>query len=167
MTPNCSRSVLITPRWLLAYMIYSFWIFDRHTECIFRRIWNADAQNNAPNTAAKAEDIAKLIFGISLSLRNMARKLSNDDAFLAFSTSKYKLHYFETASNLKLVFLTDPGIETLSAALKRIYQTIYLDYVVKNPLSPVEHSGGEGVDNELFTMSLDAYVNGLPGFSGY
>lgn len=33
--------------------------------------------------------------------------------------------------------------------------------VVKNPLSPVEHPGGEGVKNELFELGLDQFVRGL------
>jgi hypothetical protein len=30
--------------------------------------------------------------------------------------------------------------------------------VVKNPLSPVEHPGGVGVNNELFEESLEQFV---------
>lgn len=30
--------------------------------------------------------------------------------------------------------------------------------VVKNPLSPAEHPGGLGVDNELFEQSLEQFV---------
>jgi hypothetical protein len=33
--------------------------------------------------------------------------------------------------------------------------------VVKNPLSPVEHPGGEGVANELFELALDQFVKGV------
>lgn len=33
--------------------------------------------------------------------------------------------------------------------------------VVKNPLSPVEHKGGDGVKNEMFEMGLDKFVRGL------
>jgi hypothetical protein len=33
--------------------------------------------------------------------------------------------------------------------------------VVKNPLSPVEHKGGEGVKNELFELGLDQFVRSL------
>lgn len=33
--------------------------------------------------------------------------------------------------------------------------------VVKNPLSPVEHRGGEGVANELFELALDQFVKGV------
>lgn len=32
------------------------------------------------------------------------------------------------------------------------------ELVVKNPLSPVEHPGGLGVNNELFEESLEQFV---------
>lgn len=37
----------------------------------------------------------------------------------------------------------------------------YLCVVVKNPLAPVEHKGGEGVKNELFELGLDQFIRGL------
>lgn len=43
-------------------------------------------------------------------------------------------------------------------ALQQIYVNIYVEYVVKNPLSPAEHPGGIGVNNELFEASLDLFV---------
>ena len=33
--------------------------------------------------------------------------------------------------------------------------------VVKNPLSPVEHRGGEGVATELFEMAVEQFVSGV------
>jgi trafficking protein particle complex subunit 1 len=33
-----------------------------------------------------------------------------------------------------------------------------VEYVVKNPLSPVEHPGGVGVNNELFEAALGQFV---------
>lgn len=43
-------------------------------------------------------------------------------------------------------------------ALQQIYVNCYVEYVVKNPLSPVEHPGGIGVNNELFELSLEQFV---------
>lgn len=43
-------------------------------------------------------------------------------------------------------------------ALHQIYVSIYVEYVVKNPLSPVEHPGGLGVDNDLFEITLEQFV---------
>lgn len=33
--------------------------------------------------------------------------------------------------------------------------------VVKNPLAPVEHKGGDGVRNALFETGLDSFIRGL------
>lgn len=34
----------------------------------------------------------------------------------------------------------------------------FVSLVVKNPLSPTEHTGGVGVNNELFEESLEQFV---------
>ncbi|KAL7983019.1 hypothetical protein Chor_013625 [Crotalus horridus] len=62
-------------------------------------------------------------------------------------TSKYKLHYYETPSGLKVVMNTDLGI--------------YVEYVVKNPLCSLN----ETIQSELFRNKLDSFVRALPFFS--
>jgi trafficking protein particle complex subunit 1 len=54
--------------------------------------------------------------------------------------------------------LTDTKSGSMRIALHQIYVSIYVEYVVKNPLSPVEHPGGLGVNNELFEITLDQFV---------
>jgi Sybindin-like family len=54
--------------------------------------------------------------------------------------------------------LTDTKSGSMRIALHQIYVTIYVEYVVKNPLSPVEHSNGLGVKNELFEITLEQFV---------
>ena len=54
--------------------------------------------------------------------------------------------------------LTDTKSGPMRIALQQIYVNIYVEFVVKNPLSPVEHPGGLGVDNELFEASLEQFV---------
>lgn len=39
-----------------------------------------------------------------------------------------------------------------------MWLTCFLATVVKNPLSPVEHPNGIGVNNELFEESLEQFV---------
>ncbi|KAH6654320.1 Longin-like domain-containing protein [Truncatella angustata] len=170
--------------------VYSFYIFDRHTECIYTKLWlapsgsssdlvppppsSSSAAGTAPaptaqqksqkltQTQRRANDDAKLIFGTVFSLRNMARKLGgDDDAFISYRTGQYKLHYYETPSNLRFAMLTEPGAPGMRNVLHQIYINLWVEYVVKNPLSPVEHKGGEGVRNEMFEMGLDKFVRGL------
>ncbi|ETS80576.1 hypothetical protein PFICI_08105 [Pestalotiopsis fici W106-1] len=164
--------------------VYSFYIFDRHTECVYSKLWisapppgsisssdGAGAPGTAPppapvaptaNSIKRAGDDAKLIFGTVFSLRNMARKLGgDDDAFISYRTAQYKLHYYETPTNLRFALLTEPGAPSMRNVLHQIYINLWVEYVVKNPLSPVEHKGGEGVRNEMFEMGLDKFVRGL------
>ncbi|RHZ71679.1 hypothetical protein CDV55_106651 [Aspergillus turcosus] len=161
-------------------VVYSFYIFDRHAECIYKRRWlprpasivgkssrptsEVATQNGVPSvfgqSARTTDDDAKLIFGTVFSLRNMVRKLGGeDDSFVTYRTSQYKLHYYETPTNIKFVMLTDVKSPSMRVALQQIYINLYVEYVVKNPLSPVEHPGGVGVNNELFEESLEQFVH--------
>ncbi|KAI9874444.1 MAG: TRAPP subunit bet5 [Pleopsidium flavum] len=160
-------------------VVYSFYIFDRHAECIYKKHWPprpTSSGNRAPGPTSdssamssgvngtgrhglSAEDDAKLVFGTIFSLRNMVRKLGGpDDNFISYRTSQYKLHYYETPTNLKFVMLTDTRTINLRHVLNQIYINLYVEFVVKNPLSPVEHPGGVGVDCEMFEAGLDQFV---------
>ncbi|ODH13531.1 hypothetical protein ACO22_07158 [Paracoccidioides brasiliensis] len=171
-------------------VVYSFYIFDRHAECIYKRRWlprptstgskpprptsdSAALSNGLPkfipvsSQSLTAEDDAKLIFGAVFSLRNMVRKLGgDDDNFVCYRTSQYKLHYYETPTNIKFVMLTDTKSGSMQLALQQIYVNLYVEYVVKNPLAPVEHPGGLGVNNELFEESLEQFVTIYSSFVG-
>ncbi|KAL8400211.1 hypothetical protein RB594_000559 [Gaeumannomyces avenae] len=166
--------------------VYSFYIFDRHTECIYTKQWLPPPRDEAATAAgagagagaigggggggggrgkavrdSRADD-AKLIFGTVFSLRNMVRKLGgDDDAFVAYRTAQYKLHFYETPTNLRFVLLTDTASMSMRNVLHQIYINLWVEYVVKNPLSPAEHRGGEGVKNELFELGLDQFIRGL------
>lgn len=54
--------------------------------------------------------------------------------------------------------LTDTKAGSMRLALQQIYVNCYVEYVVKNPLSPAEHPRGIGVNNELFEASLEQFV---------
>ncbi|KAF2142964.1 uncharacterized protein K452DRAFT_297479 [Aplosporella prunicola CBS 121167] len=164
-------------------VVYSFYIFDRHTECIYSRKWtprpiSSHSKTTRPQSAAglpvepetlastrkalSKEDDAKLMFGTVFSLRNMVRQLGGeDDHFLSYRTGEYKLHYYETPTRLKFVMITDTRTNNLRIVLHQIWANLYVEFVVKNPLSPVEHPGGIGVANELFEMGLDSFINSV------
>ncbi|CAG8440823.1 2162_t:CDS:2 [Ambispora leptoticha] len=111
------------------------------------------------------DEEAKLVYGVVFSLRNFVRKLSgSQDGFLSYRTSHYKLHYYETPTGLKFVINTDPAVDKLRPVLRQIYTNFYVEYVVKNPLSPAEHPSGEGVNNEYFRAAVDKFVKSLPVF---
>lgn len=79
--------------------------------------------------AARAGDDAKLIFGTVFSLRNMVRKLGGeDDAFISYRTGQYKLHYYETASSVRFVMLTDTAAPSMRNVLHQIYINLWVEY---------------------------------------
>ena len=54
--------------------------------------------------------------------------------------------------------LTDTKTANLRVVLHQIWATLYVEYVVKNPLAPTEHPEGLGVENELFEAGLERFV---------
>jgi len=126
-------------------------------------------------TTTKHEDKAKLLFGVVYSLRNMTRKLSTpcakpleprlrganrycrEDNFISYRTSNYKLHYYETPTQLKFVMTTDAKTENKRIVLHQIYVGLYVEFIVKNPLREVDGP----VDVETFNLALDQFVRTL------
>jgi hypothetical protein len=123
-----------------------------------------DGVNNTstPHRGLSHADDEKLIFGLVFSLRNMVTKLGGaDDTFLSYRTGEYKLHYYETPTRMKFVMLTDTKAPNLRQYLYQIWANLYVEYVVKNPLAPMEHPGGVGVSNELFERGLEAFLGAV------
>ena len=54
--------------------------------------------------------------------------------------------------------ITDTKTQNLRVVLHQIWASLYVEYVVKNPLSPVEHTGGIGVANLLFESGLESFI---------
>jgi Sybindin-like family len=86
-----------------------------------------------------------------------------DESFVNYRTSTYKLHLFESVSGYRFVMLSDPNAESLRFVMRSIYTGPFLEYVVRNPLVPMD-SRERGVDNEYFRASIDRLVRGLSVF---
>lgn len=70
----------------------------------------------------------------------MVRKLGgDDDAFLAYRTAHYKLHYYETPTNLRFALLTEPGALSMRNVLHQIYINLWVEYG-ESGLSTSPHS---------------------------
>lgn len=109
-------------------------------------------------------ELGKLIFGVVFSLRNIVRKLTDDDAFMTYSTSKYKLHYFETPSNIRFVMVSDPNMDSQLHVLKYLYSNVYVEYAVKNPLYHVDPVNSSILNNDLLVLGIESYISSLPNF---
>jgi len=110
------------------------------------------------------DEESKLIFGVIYSLRNMVKKLSpkEDEAFISYKTSTYKIHLFETPSGMKFVLFSDPLVESLRFVLKSIYQTAFIEFVVRNPMIVMDSRvSGKGIDNQAFRTAVHNFVSGL------
>lgn len=66
-------------------------------------------------------------------------------------------------SGYRLVMLSDPNAESLRFVMRSIYTGPFLEYVVRNPLVPMD-SHVRGVDNEYLRASIDRLVRGLSVF---
>ncbi|GAA97052.1 uncharacterized protein L969DRAFT_611493 [Mixia osmundae IAM 14324] len=107
------------------------------------------------------DEEAKLVYGVVFSLRNMVKKLAGrEEAFLSYSTSTYKLHFFETVTGYKFLLLSDlsaPG--SLRHVLKQIYQGAFIEFVVRNPLIQMDsHQSGRGIDNVAFRRAVGQFI---------
>ncbi|KAJ8664106.1 hypothetical protein O0I10_000384 [Lichtheimia ornata] len=108
------------------------------------RLLQTQPSGLAAGSVMSIEEEAKLVYGVVFSLRNFVRKLSADqDEFISYRTSTYRLHYYETPTGLKFVMNSDANTESLRAVLKQIYVQLYVDFVVKNGLMKFEDTRWE------------------------
>lgn len=146
--------------------IYALYIFDRHCNCIYSREYSR--KPNDPGTVNKNNDsdMAKLLFGIVYSLKNISLKLAPETSFnmlRSFSTSYYRIHFSESLLNFKFAIVSDLQVENLQSALWHLYSEIFVNTVVFNALSPVEF-GDRRITNLLFIRASDSYLQALPQY---
>ncbi|KAM6949073.1 trafficking protein particle complex subunit 1 [Aplochiton taeniatus] len=139
--------------------VHNLYIFDRNGACLHYAEWNRKKQAGI----SKDEEF-KLMYGMLFSIRSFVSKmapLDMKDGFLAFQTSRYKLHYYETPSGIKIIMNTDLSVPNARDTLHQIYSTLYVEYIVKNPLCIL----GEPLQSELFNTRLDSFIRALPFYS--
>ncbi|XP_038129764.1 trafficking protein particle complex subunit 1 isoform X1 [Cyprinodon tularosa] len=144
---------------MLQMTVHNLYIFDRNGSCLFYNEWNRKKQ-----AGISKEQEFKLMYGMLFSIRSFASKMSPQDmkdGFLSFQTSKYRLHYYETASGLMFVMNTDLSVSNARDTLQHIYSNLYVELIVKNPLCP----SSQTLDSELFSSRLDSFIRSLPYYS--
>ena len=138
--------------------VYNLYIFDRNCTCLYYKQWVRNKE-----AGISQDEEFKLMYGMIFSIKSLLSRLSHKsskEGFLSYTTSKYKLHYFESATGFKFVLNTDTSVGSLSDELWHIYSNIYVEYVVKNPLI----QAGEQITSKLFASKLDSYIQSLPFF---
>lgn len=136
--------------------VYNIYIFNREGTCLYYYEWNRRADCNM----AKYEEF-KLLHGMLFSIKSFVTRLSPIDgknSFISYRTNKYKLHFYETPTGLKFVMNTDLAVENIQDTLHDIYNKIYVEYIVKNPLCKLN----EPIQSSLFRTKLEEHVKSLP-----
>lgn len=134
--------------------LYTFHIFNAGGQCIFYRDWAREREIKDETTEHKT------LFGLFFTMKDFARQLDptggaeGDCNFYAFATNNYKLHFFETATGLRLVLTTDARAGDMRPVMKHIYSNIYIDYVVKNPAMEPR----KPFSSSAFDSALDNYA---------
>ncbi|XP_044761478.1 trafficking protein particle complex subunit 1 [Coccinella septempunctata] len=132
--------------------IHNIYIFNKNGNLLYYHEWNRIKQ-----TGMTRDEEAKLMYGMLFSIKSFVNKISPTDpkeGFLYYKTSKYTLHYFETLTGLKFVLTTDNNAQLVRELLQQIYNQVYVEYVVKNPLISLS----EPIESEIFKIKLDALI---------
>ncbi len=104
----------------------------------------------------KLESDQKLMYGLIYSLKTFVKGIApkEGETFQSFNTSTYKLHFFESPTGFKFIFLTDTNAGDLDSHLVEIYTKFFVPFVISNPLYELHKK----VNCYLFTENLDRYV---------
>ncbi|KRT83464.1 hypothetical protein AMK59_3431 [Oryctes borbonicus] len=132
--------------------VYNLYIFDKNGILLYYCEWNRFKQSGMTK-----EEEAKLMYGMLFSIKSFVSKISpldTKEGFLYYKTSKYTLHYLEIASGLKLIINTDNNAQGVRELLQQIYSQIYVEYVVKNPITSIN----QPIQSDLFKTKLDNFV---------
>lgn len=153
--------------------VYSFWIFDKHCNCIYDREWTLMTNPKSGTTNSKQnDDIAKLLYGMIFSLRSITTKLSSSDdgntnEIKSISTGKFRIHAYCTATGLWFVLLTDFKPFNYEKVLQHIYSDIFVKYISNNSLSPYDFAESESekrgqgmkkITNRHFMKNLESLL---------
>ncbi|CAJ1373312.1 unnamed protein product [Effrenium voratum] len=138
-------------------MIYNFYAFGRGRKLLCREEWHRT------RPCRDVEEESKYVSGLLITLKSFCQQLGppRTEAFLAYATSQYKLHSFETVSGYRFVLTTDPSVPDQQESLIHIYQ-LFVDHVIKNPLY---HLGDDLHKCPVFTTKLHSFLLNRPFFA--
>ncbi|KAJ5070974.1 trafficking protein particle complex subunit 1 [Anaeramoeba ignava] len=137
-------------------MIYNLFIFSKDNKCLYYYEWNR------PLKADSLDYEKENLSGLLIAICDFVSKISpiKPSFFKSYSTSSYKLHYYESLSGFRMAILTDPTTGDLTDSLEYIYGELFTNYVMKNPLYEI----GQEIKSQKFIYELDLYISKLPFF---
>eukprot|EP01088_Endostelium_zonatum_P008360 TRINITY_DN21139_c0_g1_i1.p1 TRINITY_DN21139_c0_g1~~TRINITY_DN21139_c0_g1_i1.p1 ORF type:complete len:162 (+),score=35.23 TRINITY_DN21139_c0_g1_i1:37-486(+) len=148
-------------------MIYRFLIYDKSSTCIYYDEWsvnnNGANKGVTPAAALDAEEMKRNTFGLVFELKRFLSKLSPSPTapdYFSYTTNKYKLHVYETATSMRFVLLTDTKTGNMKQQLKKIYSDVYVETVVKS-LEPRNPEDPSIQGNKQFTHELNLFLSSI------
>jgi len=138
--------------------IFTFYIFDRNDRCVFYREW---PNRTRPRPSNPMEE-EQLMIGLLKALKSFVSKTAPTESavFSNYTTSTYKLHYFESGTAIKFVLTTDPKTPSQADELREIYANYYVEYISKNPL----HKLGGPIECTSFSNAIDKFIKANKNF---
>ncbi|GIL90691.1 hypothetical protein Vretimale_15775 [Volvox reticuliferus] len=152
---------------------FNIYIFNRQGTCIYYHEWFRP--KSVKQGAGTLQDDQKQMFGLFWTLSNFCatmdpkdqdkpqlgtpRKIGQGCKFRSFTTNSYKCNFLEVPSGIKLVLNTHREAPDLTDVLQALYDDIFVEYVVKNPM----YVPGQPFQSEQFVNALNAFLrqNGL------
>ncbi|VDO05874.1 unnamed protein product [Rodentolepis nana] len=131
----------------------NMYIFDVRGNNVFYKEWVTLKASNSK------ENDAKLMRGMLVGLKALCSRLSsaeNDIYTLSYKTNRYRLHYFEGPTGLKIFLTSEPSLPPLYKELENVYK-LFVEYVVKSP----GYDSTSPVSNSLFVQKLDEWAQNL------
>mgnify|MGYP004708599487 FL=1 len=130
---------------------YSLLIYSSHTvNCLYHKVWSQGG-----STTSK-EDREGLLFGLLFSLNRTALKMSPKEKPglpSSLTTSKYKMHIYQTVSGFTFVILTSQNAPNLREKLKTFFTQVFLPNVIMNPTYELN----EPIKIPSFDAAVDAF----------
>lgn len=117
-------------------VVYELFIINAPGKCLYYEDYIGNNTLERINNEKSEQDRLKNIHGIAQAIKFFAKRLSPSpiNNFKSFATTKYKYNLFETPSSIRFVLLTSVDEVDYTDLLKYIYNNLYLEYVVRNPL---------------------------------
>lgn len=151
--------------------VFTIYLFSRQGTCLFYHEWSRPKPVKLG--AGTPSDDQKMLFGLFFQLKVFAAamdpkgepdaqlgaplRIGDTCSFQSFTTDNYKLHFAESPSGLKIVLTTDPTVGSLKDQLAYIYNHIYVETIIKNPL----YLPGQPFNCDSFSEQLNQYIRSL------
>lgn len=133
--------------------LFNLYIFNFNGDNIFYKEWLPLKSNSTK------ENDTKLLRGMLVGLKAVCSSLSASETpinSLSYKTNKYKLHYFEGPTGIKIILNTDTTAPSLVTEMEQVYK-IYVEYVIRAP----NFDSGSSVNSPLFVQEVDALFQKL------